>query len=165
MNVDIDGAIASQHRDLVERNQTTLSDYYARLNGTLDNLPSSRETVADLLCDFSDLPYRPGSVDKIVAIQSLEHVHPDQGRRALNHWWNLLKPGGVLILSVPDVPGAIQLLKSYTTLCFGIRHLEGSGKNEHSRHISWYSQESLLDLLTEFGFDNLQILQIGRAHV
>ena len=159
VNCDIDGVLSSRNPELVKSNRTDIKNYYARLEGrNMNRLPVPRQTVADLICDFTELPYGPSTVSKIVSIQAFEHVTPGWGRITLLHFWNILKPGGTLILSVPDVPQTIQLLKNPNTLNFGIRHLEGSLKNKYSQHNSWYSTDSLLELLDEMGFNNLQLL-------
>jgi len=103
-----------------------------------------------MLCDMRTLPFAPNSVDKIVCIQALEHLAPVDVRRALNHWWNVLKPGGVLIVSVPDSEATLQLLQ--TDLEFGVRHLRGSLKNDYAGHLTWLSCQTIGELLLEFGF-------------
>lgn len=158
VNIDIAGQLADQDWKATENNATAIQDYYARLRGSMDSLPTARPTIVDIQSDYSALPYEPNSVDKIVCIQAIEHVSPGKGRQTLLHWWNILKPNGVLVVSVPDVPETIKLLPSLRTRGFGIRHLEGSAKDGNSRHISWYSKESIVETLSELGFVNIQIL-------
>jgi hypothetical protein len=50
-------------------------------------------------CMIEEAPFEPGSFDTITSISVLEHIPED--RAALERIWNLLKPGGRLLLSVP----------------------------------------------------------------
>ena len=129
---------------------TDITDYYRGLDGGPDNLPQARETYADMLCDMRTLPYKPNTVDKIVCIQALEHLAPIDVRRAINHWWNILKPGGVLMLSVPDSDGTLELINENSE--FAIRHLRGSLKNNYAGHLTWMTKETVADLLVDHGF-------------
>jgi SAM-dependent methyltransferase len=42
----------------------------------------------------------PGSFDYVASIHSLEHMNSPE--ESLQDWWTLLKPGGILLLVVPD---------------------------------------------------------------
>lgn len=66
-----------------------------RLGKTLDGIPLVQMDL--LQCDF-----KPDQFDAIVAINVLEHIENDLG--ALAAMAKLLKPGGVLILEVPQGP-------------------------------------------------------------
>ena len=46
------------------------------------------------------LPFRPGSIDYIVALHTLEHVSDPV--RVILHWLDVLKPGGGIGIVVPD---------------------------------------------------------------
>jgi predicted SAM-dependent methyltransferase len=157
--ISLDGYINADISGVTEeaKKKTDIRDYYAGLLGSTYRLPTPRKTVVDILADFTNLPYEANTVDKIVAIQTLEHVTPGKGRAALLHWWNILKPNGVLVISVPDVPETIKLLDSKSSK-FGLRHLKGSQKDSYASHISWYSKESIVEALEEFGFVRIQVL-------
>ena len=61
---------------------------------------SQRRGVTRLCAsDAMRLPYRDGAYDLVVALDILEHVSDDQA--ALNEFQRVLKPGGVLIVTVP----------------------------------------------------------------
>lgn len=56
--------------------------------------------AADLKCDMAKVPMPAASFDSILANHSLEHV-PDTPK-VLREWYRLLKPGGAIVLFVPD---------------------------------------------------------------
>jgi SAM-dependent methyltransferase len=51
-------------------------------------------------------PFEPKSFDTITSISVLEHIPED--RAALEKMWNLLRPGGKLLLSVPCAAEAFE---------------------------------------------------------
>lgn len=162
VNVDIAGFHPYERPDLVETNRTTIDDYYGRKEdgSTLDGrIPPSIETVVDLLTDMRDLPY-VDQVDKIVCIQALEHTTRSDADRALLSWYNALKPGGIVIISVPDPEKTAELLLSddNNVKQFALRHLVGSGVNTYALHYYAYSRSTLRSLLEGHGFGQIEEL-------
>ena len=156
-NVDLVGDLVNFEQHVgdgrVYPNLTQIWDYYARLNGTQERLPRHRRNVIDVRANIVDPPFEPLSVDKIVCIQALEHLAPYDVDTALTHWWNLLRPGGVLIVSVPRMDDTLALLHQRgETHDFAVRHLEGSRRDEYNRHRSWFNPQDLEQLLTRHGF-------------
>ena len=65
----------------------------------------------DLIADARDLPMLPtGGYDEVVAQDVLEHLERQDVDPALREWARLLRPGGILVLRVPDVIGVARLL-------------------------------------------------------
>jgi 2-polyprenyl-3-methyl-5-hydroxy-6-metoxy-1,4-benzoquinol methylase len=59
-----------------------------------------------------DLPYPPGSVDRIYCLEVIEHLYQPQVRNLLDTFSRLVRPGGVLTLTTPNYRGlwpAIEL--------------------------------------------------------
>jgi SAM-dependent methyltransferase len=50
------------------------------------------------------LPFDTGSVDELLAIHVLEHVHPAQVHKTLVEWRRVLRPGGAARIHVPNAP-------------------------------------------------------------
>jgi len=65
----------------------------------IDHLDSVKP---DLIANATDLPYSPDSVDEIYCGHLLEHLSWDEGQGALNHWLDILKPGGKIRVVVPN---------------------------------------------------------------
>ena len=64
----------------------------------------AKHPKADLIHDRLDmLPYPDNSVEEIVAIHLFEHLWPQDVGDHVLHWYNLLHPGGKLILELPDL--------------------------------------------------------------
>jgi len=82
--------------------------------------------------DAGYLPLQDGCLDAAVALDVLEHV---DDRKALLHLQRVLRPGAVLILTVPAFP----FLWSY--------------RDEAAGHIRRYRKRQIRSILTESGFD------------
>jgi SAM-dependent methyltransferase len=57
-------------------------------------------TACDVLMDATHIPLGPGSVDVVMACDTLEHIPDD--RAALSEFRRVLRPGGIAILTVPQ---------------------------------------------------------------
>ena len=150
INVDIDGVLAIDEPELASQNATDISNYYARLDGDPNHLPTRRATVCDLVADITRLPYQSSSVDKVVAIQVFEHLPPADAMMALVHWRDILRYGRPLIISVPDMEGTLDLLA--TDFDFALRHLRGRQGDYANAHHAWYTEAGLCGLLKWFDF-------------
>ena len=62
----------------------------------------------DLHADITRLPYEDNFADQIMAIHVWEHIWLCESERVLTHWYAKLKPGGELILEMPDFRKVIQ---------------------------------------------------------
>jgi ubiquinone/menaquinone biosynthesis C-methylase UbiE len=56
-----------------------------------------------------------GSADVVMAIHLFEHLYPWEVDKALTEWRRVLKPGGELILEMPDIIKAAKNLLAGTT--------------------------------------------------
>ncbi len=61
---------------------------------------SSPIFAPDVVADGVHLPFAPGTLDFVIASHVLEHLPFPLA--ALRHWHNVLRPGGVLLLKIPD---------------------------------------------------------------
>ena len=157
VNIDIAGMPASKHPDLVKQNQTHIKNYYAR-SGDIYNIPQRKPTLSDAGGDFAQLPYAPCSVDKIVCVQALEHLNWLQVQDTLLHWWSVLKTGGSLIISVPEMDETLDMLKYWDTYDFAARHLRGPRKGQYDYHRAWFTKETLQALLERQHFGQIEFL-------
>lgn len=153
-NIDIAGTPAM----FPNGNMTTVKDYYANLDGTARNLPIRRETIVDSIGDMSHLPYENLSVNKIICVQALEHLNHRSVEDTLNHWWDILRMKGVLIISVPEMDGTIELLRNPDTHDFAVRHLGGSRRDPFNFHKSWFNPDDITSLLKQTGFRHIELL-------
>jgi predicted SAM-dependent methyltransferase len=156
--------LASERPDLVSRNRTTFSKYYkdeVTKNTVRETREEPRYVVADRFQDIKALDYPQGSAELIVCVQTLEHLTRQEVSRALKNWHNILKPGGILHIDVPNFEEtARQLLaqKSEEDKEWYYRLIYGSQKDNFSIHKDGYSEEKLRRTLALYTFKNIRRL-------
>ena len=164
IDVPVDGYsfLASERPDLVEGNRTTVDRYYKHdeSRATLERGPGRTQAcVVDRYAPMDALPYPPNSVDEIRSVQCLEHVSMKEGPRILHHWHEILKPGGVAHVDVPDFEEtARQLLAQPDEAAkeWYYRLVYGSQKNAYAYHKNGFSPARLERLLREAGFRDVR---------
>ncbi len=120
-------------------------------------------------------PFEPDSVDQIYSRHMLEHLIPQDARRALGAWLNILKPGGVLRVVLPDLDfHARQLLgeqNSWTpdppeNLAHALAgfygwHDPARGGTVEDAHRWGYTWQTLARLLGEIGYVSAERITEG----
>jgi SAM-dependent methyltransferase len=130
--------------------ETWVCDYTAELM----KVPGQRVDVANL--NSEGLPYETGFFDVVTATEVVEHL--EHYRETLREIFRVLKPGGVAILSTPNV---LSLNSRLRYLTFGFWNLFGPlpvrnsalySTGGHINPVSWfYLAHSMLDA----GFDDV----------
>lgn len=147
--------LATQRPDLVEKNGTTINNYYRREVSVQDYIAGTyheTECVVDVFCDIRYLNYDEESVDEIVLIHVLEHFNLIDATTILYNLFNILKVGGTLRVHVPDIEGIMRAYVEGEDIEWVTRQLYGSQKNKYSVHPYGYTQKSLINLLKKVGF-------------
>lgn len=75
---------------------------------------SSPLIVPDIVADATQLPFPPVALDFIIASHVLEHMPFPLA--ALRHWYDALRPGGVLLLKIPDKRYTFDIRRQRTSL-------------------------------------------------
>ena len=143
-----------------------------RLDGYL-NLDCRKTEATDFVCqaDFISVA-RPGSVCEIYLRHMFEHLVRNVARKALIHWLDLLVPGGLVQIIVPDIEfHAHQLLgqavsnfedqQSHAFAGFWGWRDESRGGNREDAHRWGYIERSLKQLLAECGYVSIRRLHKG----
>lgn len=164
LDVEVPGYsfLASERPDLVERNRTTVDRYYKKEESreTLEGGPRERQfCVVDRYADLRALPYAAGSADEIRSVQSLEHLDMKEGPRVLRHWRDVLRPGGVLHVDVPDFEETARQLLAQPdepSKEWYYRLVYGSQKNAYAFHKNGFSPARLEWMLREAGFRDVR---------
>lgn len=125
--------------------------------------------------DARKLPYQDGEVSKIYNSHLLEHLGLRETLPTLKEWYRALKPGGQLIINVPDMEWATEELqnlkegleprsKVFDTPAKIMEIIYGNQDHEGEFHKSGFTQSSLGEKLQEAGFKNIKIKQVYEAH-
>ena len=102
------------------------------------------------------LNYPDNSVEEIRCSHMLEHLSFREAQDAFKEWNRVLKPGGRLRISVPDVRKVLGSIDKDEAWRF---HLMGGQNNQDDFHKSAYDDELLRAHFDKFGFHNVQAWQ------
>jgi len=108
----------------------------------LQNMARQVDQIAWVASSATDLPLSESSLDAIYAGEIIEHVTDTQ--KTLDSWSDLLKPGGILILTTPNRKRLSNLLSTYDRPC-------------NPEHISEMAYDELLAALDRAGFRVLMV--------
>ena len=131
----------------------------------------------EILCDAKAIPLPDGCADMAQAIHVFEHFYRWEAEGVLREWCRLLKPGGVLILELPNLVKCCENFlsgrkrggKDPDQLArWGIYGDPRSG-DKFMNHPWGYSPDEVIELLHANGFTDAverptQFHPAGRAH-
>lgn len=112
----------------------------------------------DYVADWNDLGFiEPNKVDYVVSHHSLEHVGCGEGDGFIQEAKRVLKPGGSLLIFVPDMRALAQrwLLRQMDTQLFMTNVYGAFHGDEADRHKWGYDRESLCRYLKRFEFQDV----------
>lgn len=131
---------------------------YKRLEGFV-NVDIRPETNCDILDDVAVLKnIENNSADLIYACHVLEHFNRTQYKDVLKRWTEILKSGGVLRVSVPDLYKVSEL---HYTKKYSLKKLMGflyGGQNyPENFHYIGFDFDTLKEDLEELGYKDVKI--------
>jgi glycosyltransferase involved in cell wall biosynthesis len=125
------------------------------------------DTRAHILMDACNLELDDNTVEELIAIHLFEHINPYKAAETLQHWFSKLKPGGKLIMEMPNIE---ELCKDFVNASkedrYGILnsiYCPLNTQNDEIGHITslhawgWYP-EILYDHLVGAGYENIVLL-------
>lgn len=130
-------------------------DGYVNIDGYDTEERGGTVSAADRYLMIEDLDYPTSSVDQIICIHAFEHLTQAQVEKALLSWFECLKPGGTLIIEVPDAEAIMRRLLAssseeekdlYYYLLYGTQEFAA----EH--HMMGHTFTRLKRLLSAVGF-------------
>lgn len=123
---------------------------------------------ADVIADATKLDLDDGCVQEILAIHLFEHLSPYKADDALREWFRVLRPGGKLVMEMPDIEDLCKRFLS--TQDFGDRWGvlnamyapvnttgEGAATEITSPHLYGYWSADLVNRLVQTGFTDVQL--------
>lgn len=143
----------------VGRNQ---ADGWQTVNITNDLRPES-DHIADITAEANELAglFADFSIDAIRTIHTLEHIASDEIKPTLHYWRRFLKPGGELLIVVPDL-GKLAIdyadgLIPFDVFC-AVAYVPGSRTGDRIEEIHrWAWDSTTLERdLAEVGYKNIR---------
>ena len=129
--------------------------YYMKLSNFI-NIDFNSECDPDIVGDIRELEFDDESIDLILASQVIEHFDLVDVKCLFSKFYEWLKPGGHLIIEVPDVGKILDMvekdeckLEDYYFAIYGIDKVIGM------KHRSQFDEKLLIGMLKEEGFNNI----------
>lgn len=116
------------------------------------NVDLFSNSKADLYCDMMRLPYKPETFDLIYASHVLEHSHRHAVVAILHDWRQMLKPGGILRLAVPDFAAVVRRYVQTGDLPELTGLLYGGQNHPLNVHTIAFDKKTLTTALRQAGF-------------
>lgn len=121
------------------------------------NIDFYETDAADVVQDIRQLDQYRGKVQEIVCQHVLEHISGKETAAVLQHWFDLLVPGGTLELGVPDLElCSIGLLCQPGNFQYWEDRIYGGRDTEGQFHRAGFTPESLAALLKAAGFETVE---------
>lgn len=144
------------------------------VNCDIERHPDAPRTP-EILCNAKEIPLADGVADTVMAIHVFEHFVRWEADDVLKEWKRVLKPGGLLILELPNL---VKCCQNYLSGRSGRKpdqlsrwgiYGDATLKNPYMLHPWGYSPEELIEMLREHGFRNAveketQFHPAGRKH-
>ena len=105
---------------------------------------------------FTLKKFEGDSVDLIYSSHMLEHLNYEESFKALSVWYNLLKEGGILRLSVPDLEVIFAHCLYYKRLPDMMHMIYGDQSTEFEYHKNGWTFDTMKIDLECIGFKNIQ---------
>jgi len=107
----------------------------------------------ELVTDFADIPLDNESVDEIWIGDVIEHIPVWRQRDVLWEWQRILKPGGILGGTTPNLHRkAMQYARGEIDLGWFLQNLYGDRRGPPHQHYILFTPESLQEFLYLHGF-------------
>ena len=121
------------------------------------NVDADATVVPDLLTDAFTLPgFKPNSVDVVYACHLLEHSGRKTYQLVLARWFEVLKPGGVLRVAVPDIRAGMEFYLANGNLAYIFGLLWGGQNSEFDWHGFGWDETTLTADLKATGFKDVR---------
>lgn len=150
--------IGSGNGDLIKllRSRFNLHSSACDYTDSLMQLSDVKVAVADL--SVQNLPYKDASFDLVTCTEVIEHL--EHYRETLREMYRVLKPGGSLVLSTPNIlnlKSRIRFLVAGFHNLFGPLHVRESSLHLTGGHINPVSVFYLAHSLLDAGFQDITV--------
>lgn len=120
------------------------------------NIDALAEVNPDSIQDVFALPdVDNDSVDLLYACHVAEHANRKTCHAVFERWHQVLKPGGILRIAVPDIEAAMKWYLGHGRLEDIHGFLWGGQRNEYDHHGVGWDLRTLSTMLGEVGFKNV----------
>lgn len=114
----------------------------------------------EILCDAGAIPLQSGVADEVMALHLIEHFYLWEVPAVLAEWRRLLKPGGRLILELPNLEAACRNLLSGRNdqMCMWPLYGDPGHEDPYMCHRWGYTPKTIKELLVGNAFAEVRVL-------
>jgi predicted SAM-dependent methyltransferase len=121
------------------------------------NVDARESAYTDLVCDINNLPFEDNSVDLFYMCHSLEHIPIYGVQPLLKKLHSMLRPSGLIYISVPDFAILSSLyLSNRVPLASIVRAIHGGQEYPGNTHYMSYDRQLLQAILQGSGFSEIR---------
>jgi SAM-dependent methyltransferase len=112
------------------------------------NVDSRKIEGVDMVADARALPFKKDTLDEVFASHVLEHFTERDGKKILQHWYDLLKKNGELRIIVPNIDAMTKRYAGGELTWDALRSVVLGGQDYASdHHFNQFSPDSLESLV------------------
>lgn len=114
----------------------------------------------DIIADVRNVPLQDECAEEVFAAHVVEHFHRWETDAVIAEWKRLLKPGGRLVLELPNIEAAARNLLAGMDdqMCMWGFYGDPSHKDPYMCHPWGFTPRSIEKLLVDGGFKDIRIL-------
>jgi len=125
------------------------------INGFI-NVDVRKLDGVDLVCDIQNLDiFKENGVDIIYCSHVLEHLSRHEYKTVLKNWYEILQPGGILRLAIPDIEAVFEHYHQYKNLEILRGFLWGGQTYPENYHYCGWDFKTIEKDLEHVGFKNI----------
>lgn len=126
------------------------------------NIDQNPQTEQEIKADIRKLDYQDNSVEIIVAKNILQVFSHREFKKVLLEWNRVIKIGGTLILSVPDLKSTLEAYLNNKLDFEEVQNaLFGHQKNEFDYFYNGFDEKSIVTALEQTGFKVVELSKIN----
>jgi predicted SAM-dependent methyltransferase len=100
--------------------------------------------------------FENNSANLIYACHVLEHTNYKNAEKGLKRWFDVLKEGGTLRISVPDLESVFEHYIYHKDVKTLKAFLYGSQRHDYDYHLCGFDEKLMTEILTSIGFENIK---------
>ena len=133
------------------------------------NIDIDADLKPDLVCDVANsaLPYDSDSVDEVVFLHTIEHIHRERHPFVIGEINRVLRINGTFLIAFPD---ALKVVTNFINNKWGLRDywekaICGRGLTIWDCHRSLIHTDDFIPFLREMGFYHFKVMEeVGQSH-
>ena len=140
----------------MKKTKLHLGCFNRKIHGYI-NIDIREDVEPDVVDDVFVLSnFEKESVDEIYVCHVLEHASRENSKKALTRWYEILKPNGIIRISVPDLEAMFEYYLNTKDLKSISHLLYGSQRHAYDFHYTGWDEQTLKKDLLEIGFSQAE---------